>query len=80
MVNSHLSYHSLLSASPSSELRNSQAVKRKHDDFNSAMWKLKRDIAANEFYTVWKETLLPTKRIFGTVAEMWVIFFVVLQR
>ena len=27
-----------------------------------AMWKLKRNIAA-EFYTVWKETLLPTKRI-----------------
>ena len=32
------------------------------------MWKLKRNIAANEFYTVWKEILLPTKRIFGTVA------------
>jgi len=32
------------------------------------MWKLKRNIAANEFYTVWKETLLPTKRIIGTVA------------
>jgi len=32
------------------------------------MWKLKRNIAANEFYTVWKKTLLPTKRVFGTVA------------
>jgi len=41
------------------------------------MWKLKRNISVNEFYTVWKETLLPTKLIFGTVAVTWVIFFVV---
>jgi len=26
---------------------------------------------------MWKETLLPTKRMFGTVAVTWVIFFVV---
>jgi len=38
------------------------------------MWKLKRNIAANEFYKVWKETSLPSKRIFGTVAVTWVIF------
>jgi len=44
------------------------------------MWKLKRNIAANEFYTVWKETLLPKKRIFGTVAATWVIFFVLVKR
>jgi len=38
------------------------------------MWKLKRNIAA-EFYTVWKETLLPTKLIFGTVAVTYVGHF-----
>ena len=37
MVNFRLSYYSLPSASPSSELRNSRAVKRKYDDFNSAL-------------------------------------------
>ena len=37
MVNFRLSYHSLPSASQSSELRNSGAVKRKHDDFNSTL-------------------------------------------
>jgi len=37
MVNFHLSYYSLPSGSPSSELRNSRAVKRKHDDFISAL-------------------------------------------
>ena len=39
----------------------------------------KEYIAANEFSTVWKETLLPKKRIFGIVAVTWVIFFVVYQ-
>jgi len=51
---------------------NKSRCEKKH-----TMWKLKRNIAANEFYAVWKETLLPTKRIFGTVAVKWVIFFVV---
>ena len=37
MVNFRLSYHSLPSALPSSEQRNSRAVKRKHDDFNSVL-------------------------------------------
>jgi len=39
--------------------------------------KTEKNIAADEFYTVWKETLLPTKRIFGTAAVTWVISFVV---
>ena len=42
---------------------NKSRCEKKH-----TMWKQKRNIAANEFYTVWKETLLSTKRIFGTVA------------
>ena len=37
MVSFRLSYHSLPSASPSSELRNSRTVKRNHDDFNSVL-------------------------------------------
>ena len=50
---------------------NKSRCEKKH-----TMWKLKRNIAANEFYTVWKETLLLRKRNFGTVAVTWVIFFV----
>ena len=37
MINFRLSYYYLLSASPSSELRNFRVVKRKRDDFNSAL-------------------------------------------
>jgi len=37
MVNFHLSYYSLPRTSPSSEMRNSRAVKWKHDDFKSAL-------------------------------------------
>ena len=34
------------------------------------MWKLKRNIAANEFYTVWKQALLPAKRILGCCSNV----------
>jgi len=37
IVNFHLNYCSLSSTSPSSELRNSRTVKRKHDDFKLAL-------------------------------------------
>ena len=37
MVNFRLSFYFLPSASPSSELHNSRAVKQKHDNFNSAL-------------------------------------------
>ena len=38
------------------------------------MWKLKRNIAANQFYTVWKKHCCQRSAFLGLLQLTWVIF------